>query len=77
MDVHANATHPGVHELDERTGDGFRVTLLWSEYTGAVFVCVEHDLTNEGFHFAVDPADALEAFRHPYAYSARLLAAAA
>ena len=47
------------------------VTLLWSEDTGSVFVCVDDERTEEAFHFSVDPADALEAFRHPYAYSTR------
>ena len=59
----------GLRELDQRSGDGFEVTLLWSERTGSVFVCVEDRKTDSGFHVLVDPADALEAFRHPYAYS--------
>jgi hypothetical protein len=63
---------PGsMRELDQRNGDGFLVTLLWSEDTGSVFVCVDDERTEEAFHFSVDPADALEAFRHPYAYSTR------
>jgi len=61
----------GMRELDQRTGDGFKVTLLWSEDTGSVFVCVDDERTEEAFHFSVDPADALDAFRHPYAYSRR------
>jgi hypothetical protein len=60
-----------MRELDKRTGDGFEVTLLWSEDTGAVFVCVDDARTEESFHFPVDPAEALEAFRHPFAYSTR------
>ena len=62
---------PGLYELDQRSGNGFEVTLLWSRSTGSVFVCVEDEQTDVGFHFAVDPAEALEAFRHPYAYSRR------
>jgi hypothetical protein len=67
-----------MRELDKRTGDGFEVTLLWSEDSGGVYVCVEDHRSEESFHFAVDPADALEAFHHPYAYSTRggVLAAA-
>jgi hypothetical protein len=60
-----------IHELDQRTGDGFDVTLLWSSRTGKVFVAVEDARTSDSFHFAVDPSDALDAFRHPYAYSRR------
>ena len=47
------------------------VTLLWSEDTGSVFVCVDDERIEEAFHFSVDPADALDAFRHPYAYTRR------
>jgi hypothetical protein len=59
----------GVRELDRREGDGLEVTLLWCERTGAVLICVEDSYAEIGFHFAVDRADALEAFRHPYAYA--------
>jgi len=58
-----------LRELDQRSSNGLEVTLLWSERTGSVFVCVEDEQLKNGFQFAVDPADALEAFRHPYGYS--------
>lgn len=57
-----------LRELDQRSGDGFEVTLLWSDRTGTVFVCVEDDHAGSGFHFAVDASEALDAFHHPYAY---------
>jgi hypothetical protein len=60
-----------MRELDQRSGNGLEVTLLWSERTGSVFVCVDDEQTDARFHFAVDPADALEAFRHPFGYSSR------
>lgn len=63
-----------LRELDQRSGNGLEVTLLWSERTGTVFVCVQDERTHTGFHFAVDPADALEAFHHPYGYRSRCLA---
>ena len=69
--MHAEANHPGLRELDRRSGGGLEVTLLWSERTGSVFVCVEDEQANTGFHFAVDPADALNAFHHPFGYSRR------
>ena len=59
----------GVRELDRRDGDGLEVTLLWCERTGDVLVCVEDSYAEIGFHFAVDRSDALDAFRHPYAYA--------
>jgi hypothetical protein len=66
MDADVNL--PGLRELDQRSGGGLEVTLLWSERTGSVFVCVEDEQTSSGFHFAVDPAEALNAFHHPFAY---------
>jgi hypothetical protein len=59
---------PGLRELDQRTSDGLEVTLLWSERTGSVYVAVEGTGGRPGFSFSVEPADALDAFRHPYAY---------
>jgi hypothetical protein len=60
-----------LRELDQRVGDGVEVRLLWSERTGSVYVAVEERCSQAGFRFAVDPAHALDAFRHPYAYCGR------
>jgi hypothetical protein len=61
----------GIRELDRRRGDDFEVTLYWSRRTGRIFVTVEDLRTSEWFRIAVAPEDALDAFRHPYAYSCR------
>jgi hypothetical protein len=53
-------------ELDHRSADGIDVTLLWDPWTDSVMVAVVDD--NESFRIAVDASEALEAFRHPYAY---------
>jgi hypothetical protein len=63
-----NVEHSELRELDHRRGDGFDVTLLWSARTGKVFVAVEDARTSEAFRIAVEPARALDAFHHPYAY---------
>jgi hypothetical protein len=42
------------------------VTLLWDPRTDGVVVAVVDD--SESFRIAVDADEALEAFRHPYAY---------
>ena len=58
-----------IRELAHRRNDGIEVTLLWNARTNDVFVAVaERD--GGRFEFAVDPAEALEAFHHPYAYAA-------
>ena len=63
-----NVLDIGVRELDQRTDNGIEVTLFWSAATG-VFVAVEDERKGESFQIAVAPADALEAFRHPYAFA--------
>ncbi len=60
-----------VRELDSRSGDGIEVTLLWEPDTERVLVAVVDARTGDTFRIDVDPADALEAFRHPYAYGNR------
>jgi hypothetical protein len=54
-------------ELDRRTSDGIDVTLLWDPLMNCVSVVVEDTRSGESFELAVDPADALAAFHHPYA----------
>ena len=58
-----------VHELDRRVNDGFDVRLLWNSETGQVFVAIEDERYGESIRLDVDPADALEAFHHPFSYS--------
>jgi hypothetical protein len=60
-----------VRELDRRVNDGFDVTLLWDPETDRVFVDVEDQRHGGSFEVDVDPADALEAFYHPFAYAGR------
>lgn len=66
-----NATSEiGARELDRRSNDGIDVTLLWSPHTNRIWVAVE-DAHAESFELDVHPADALDAFHHPYAYLSR------
>jgi len=64
-------TDISIRELDHRTGDGIDVTLLWYPETSRVSVAVVDVRSGEAFELTVPPADALEAFRHPYAYATR------
>ena len=57
-------------ELDYRSNDGLEVTLLWHPQTNRVTVSVFDSKTGDDFGIDVAPADALDAFRHPYAYAA-------
>jgi hypothetical protein len=60
-----------IQELDHRSNDGIDVRLLWEPRSGRVFVSVHDIRIDEFVEFDVAPADALEAFRHPYAYANR------
>lgn len=61
----------GIRELDRRSNDGIDVTLLWNPRTNQIFVAVADERDGESFELEVDPANALDAFRHPYAYADR------
>jgi hypothetical protein len=62
-------TETVIRELDRRTNDGFDVRLLWSPQTNRVFVAIEDQRHDDSFELAVNGADALEAFHHPFAYA--------
>jgi len=55
-------------DLAERSGDGLDVRLLWSPSTGRTRVTVTRAHSGRIGRLDVLPADALEAFYHPFAY---------
>lgn len=59
-------------ELDSRVADGIYVRLLWNSVTDRLRVAVDDRKKGEAFEFEPDPAEAREAFIHPYAHAARL-----
>lgn len=61
---------PPVRELDHRHTAGVDVSLLWDARTDQVSIELTDERTGESLAFAVDPSEALSAFRHPYAYAA-------
>jgi hypothetical protein len=67
--VFITATASDRCELDHRHSNGVDVTLSWSPASNAVFVTVL-DEAGDDFELVVDPAEALDAFHHPYAYAA-------
>lgn len=60
----------GMRELDFRSNNGLEVALLWEPETNRVSVSVFDSLGGDDFTLDVDPAEALDAFRHPYAVAA-------
>ena len=60
----------GTRELDYRSTDGLEVTLLWEPEANGITVKVYDAQTGDDFDIDVDPAEAMDAFHHPYAYAA-------
>lgn len=63
-----NETLTSPRELDHRDEGGISVTLLWYEETNRVAVHAVDTHTGEELDVEVAGPDALDAFRHPYAY---------
>jgi hypothetical protein len=59
----------GIRELDHRRNDGIDVRLLWNSRTNRLFVAVDDERRGASFGLEVGAAEALDAFRHPYAYA--------
>jgi hypothetical protein len=58
-------------ELAERESDGLFVTLRWDDGNGSLSVSVKDARTGEAFDLDANQTNALDVFRHPYAYAAR------
>jgi hypothetical protein len=60
-----------VLELDGRVAAGIEVSLLWRPRTNALAVLVRNEAESELFAVPVEAGEALDVFRHPYAYRHR------
>jgi len=67
----STSTEIAIRELDRRSAEGIEVTLLWHAETNRVFVIVADMRHGSSLELDVDPAEALDAFHHPYAYASR------
>lgn len=61
----------GLVELDFRSSGEIEVSLFWERARNRLLVQVVDWQRDEAFTFGVPPESALDAFRHPYAYSPR------
>jgi len=60
-----------IEELASRESGGLQVSLLWSRDDGTLSVVVRDNWTGEGFSLApTAPNEAMDVFRHPFAYRA-------
>jgi hypothetical protein len=69
--MEATAAPSTLFELDHRSADGLDVSLWWNAEDDRTFVFVDDDRTGQTFRIAVEGANALDVFRHPYAYVER------
>jgi hypothetical protein len=56
--------------LHERKSSDLHVTLLWNSRTDRIHVSVRDEQTGDEFIVVPEPADALEAFYHPFCFDA-------
>jgi hypothetical protein len=57
-------------ELAQRLSGAVEILLLWQPGVDGVELSVRDLVTGAGFHFEVEPGNAIDAFYHPYAYAA-------
>jgi hypothetical protein len=61
---------PHIEELASRESAGIQVSLFWSREDNTLSVVVRDNWTNEEFSLAAEPEEAMDVFRHPFAYAA-------
>ena len=59
-----------IEELAHREDAGIDVSLFWSPDENTLNVVVRDNRTGEQFSLAADPGEAMDVFRHPFAYKA-------
>jgi hypothetical protein len=60
-----------VTDLDFRAANGVQITLLWDRACGRVWIAVRDEASDHEFEVEVlEGENALDVFRHPYAYAA-------
>jgi len=58
-----------LEELDYRQNDAIHVSLLWNRADNGLTVRVFDSKTDEAFDLRVQAHEAMDAFRHPFAYA--------
>jgi hypothetical protein len=66
-----SATTTYIEELASRESAGIQVSLFWSREGNTLSVVVRDNRTGEEFSLAAEPDEAMDVFRHPFAYAAR------
>jgi hypothetical protein len=66
-----SATCELFEELDHRANDGLEVSLLWNRADKTLKVVVDDSKLDERFELPAQPDEAMDVFRHPFAYATR------
>jgi hypothetical protein len=59
-----------IEELASRESAGIHVALCWSREDNTLSVVVRDNRTGDEFSLAAGPVEAMDVFRHPFAYAA-------
>jgi hypothetical protein len=59
-----------IEELASRENAGIQVSLFWSREDNTLSVVVHDNWTGDEFSLAAGPDEAMDVFRHPFAYAA-------
>ena len=60
-----------IEELASRESAGIQVSLYWGREDNTLSVVVRDNRTGDEFSVAAEPAEAMDVFRHPFAYAAK------
>jgi len=61
-------SEPSIIDLAERRSADLDVVLLWGRRSGRLWVSVTHRRSGRMMRIDASPANALDVFRHPFAY---------
>jgi hypothetical protein len=56
-------------DLADRHADGLDIVLVWARQTGRLWVTVTHCPVGRTSRIDATPSNALDVFRHPFAYA--------
>lgn len=57
-------------ELADRHSDDLDIVLVWARHSGRLWVDVTHKQSGQVARIDATPANALDVFKHPFAYAA-------
>jgi hypothetical protein len=68
VEAMTGTTH--IEELAHRESAGIQVSLFWSREDNTLSIVVRDNRTGDEFSVAAEPNEAMDVYRHPFAYAA-------